>query len=150
MLLSPLRNEHRDCLPCSGKKNKFRHFVVVVQLVHRLMQADISCTTTARLFFFPLLADYHAYLDDLFCDGCGPSGDPARQPDARAYEEHGQRRPGRHDGQEAADQRQTAAHRAAPASHHLRDTRPENLMRAFRFLRYLYQAKQTISCQIFF
>ena len=115
------------CLPCSGKKNKFCHFVVVVQLVHRLMQADISCTTTARLFFFPLLADYHAYLDDLFCDGCGPSGDPARQPDARAHEEHGQRRPGRHDGQEAADQRQTAAHRAAPASHHLRDTRSENL-----------------------
>ena len=29
--------------------------VVVVQLIHRLMQADISCTTTARLFFFPLL-----------------------------------------------------------------------------------------------
>ena len=32
------------------------HFLVVVQLIHRLAQADISCTTTARLFFFPLLA----------------------------------------------------------------------------------------------
>ena len=28
--------------------------VVVVQLIHRLTQADISCTTTAYLFFFPL------------------------------------------------------------------------------------------------
>ena len=39
----------------SGKKNKRGHFLVVVQLSHRLMQADISCTTTARMFFFPLL-----------------------------------------------------------------------------------------------
>ena len=41
----------------SGKRNKFVHFLVVVQLIHRLTQADIrfSCTTTARLFFFPLL-----------------------------------------------------------------------------------------------
>ena len=40
----------------SGKENKFGHFVVVVvQLIHRLTQADISCTTTARLFSFPLL-----------------------------------------------------------------------------------------------
>ena len=29
--------------------------LVVVQLIHRLAQADISYTTTARLFFFPLL-----------------------------------------------------------------------------------------------
>ena len=29
---------------------------MVVQLILRLTQADISCTTTARLFFFPLLA----------------------------------------------------------------------------------------------
>ena len=29
--------------------------MVVVQLIHRLTQADISCTTTASLFFFPLL-----------------------------------------------------------------------------------------------
>ena len=41
-----------------GKKNTFCHFVVVVQLIHRLTQADISCTTPARLFFFPLLANY--------------------------------------------------------------------------------------------
>ena len=27
--------------------------VVVVHLIHRLIQADISCTRTARLFFFP-------------------------------------------------------------------------------------------------
>ena len=32
-------------------------FLVVVQLIHRLRQADISCTTTDRLFFNPLL-DY--------------------------------------------------------------------------------------------
>ena len=31
------------------------NFVVVVQLIHRLAQAYISYTTTARLFFFPLL-----------------------------------------------------------------------------------------------
>ena len=30
---------------------------VVVQLIHILMQADISCTTAARLLLFPLLAD---------------------------------------------------------------------------------------------
>ena len=41
--------------PSRGKKNKFGHFLVVVQLIHRLMQADISCTTTARLFFCLLL-----------------------------------------------------------------------------------------------
>ena len=39
----------------SGKENKFGHFVVGVQLIHRLMQADINCTTIACLFFFPLL-----------------------------------------------------------------------------------------------
>ena len=39
----------------SGKKNKFGHFLVFVELIHRLTQADISCTTMARLFFFPLL-----------------------------------------------------------------------------------------------
>ena len=32
----------------SGKKNKFGHFLVVVQLIHKLMLADISCTTTSR------------------------------------------------------------------------------------------------------
>ena len=32
-------------------------FFIVVQLIHRLTQADISCTTTARLFFFPLLEE---------------------------------------------------------------------------------------------
>ena len=36
-----------------GKKNKFGHFLVVVQLIHRLTQAD--CTTATHLFFFPLL-----------------------------------------------------------------------------------------------
>ena len=45
-------------LPSSGKKNKFVCLLVVGQLTHRLMQADISCTRTARLFFFPLLVDY--------------------------------------------------------------------------------------------
>ena len=39
------------------KQWKFGHFFVVVQLIHRLTQADISCTTTACLFFFTLL-DY--------------------------------------------------------------------------------------------
>ena len=37
------------------KKNKFGHFLVVVQLINRLTHADNSYTTTARLFFFPLL-----------------------------------------------------------------------------------------------
>ena len=37
------------------KKNKFGHVLVAVQLIHRLKQADISYTTMARLFFFPLL-----------------------------------------------------------------------------------------------
>ena len=36
----------------SGNKNKFCLFLVVVQLIHRLTQADISCTTTARMFVF--------------------------------------------------------------------------------------------------
>ena len=31
-------------------------FLVVVQLIHRLAQSDIGWSTTARLFFFPLLA----------------------------------------------------------------------------------------------
>ena len=43
--------------PSSGKKNKSGNFLVVVQLIHRLTQADISCTTTPRLFFFPLLVN---------------------------------------------------------------------------------------------
>ena len=34
--------------------------VVVVQLIHRLTQVDISFTTTAHLFFFPQLG--HTYL----------------------------------------------------------------------------------------
>ena len=38
------------------KKNKFGHFKGVVQLIHRLTQGDTSYTTTARVFFFPLLA----------------------------------------------------------------------------------------------
>ena len=42
----------------SGKKNKFGHFLVDVKLIHRLIQADICCTTTARLFFFPLLVSH--------------------------------------------------------------------------------------------
>ena len=32
-----------------------RTSLAIVQLIHRPTQADISCTTTARLFFFPLL-----------------------------------------------------------------------------------------------
>ena len=35
----------------SGKKNKFGNFVVVVQLIHRLTQADVSCTTTYKLTY---------------------------------------------------------------------------------------------------
>ena len=46
--LSPTTNQ--------WEKNKFGHFVVVVQLIHRLTQAEISCTTMARMFFIPLLA----------------------------------------------------------------------------------------------
>ena len=45
----------------SGKKNKFGHFWLLDgQLIHRLKQADISCTTTDRLFFFPLLGPHVA------------------------------------------------------------------------------------------
>ena len=49
--------KHLSCrsLSSSGKKNKFGHFLGDVQLIRRLTKADISCTTTARLFFFPLL-----------------------------------------------------------------------------------------------
>ena len=36
--------------------------MVVVQLIHRLTQADISCTTMARLFFFPQLVGHVSYL----------------------------------------------------------------------------------------
>ena len=38
------------------KKEQVCQFFVVVQLIHRLTKADISCTTTAHMFFFPLLA----------------------------------------------------------------------------------------------
>jgi len=34
---------------------KHGHFLVVVQLIHRLTEADIRCTTTACLFFFHCL-----------------------------------------------------------------------------------------------
>ena len=37
------------------KKEQVWPFLVVVQRIHRLMQADISCTRTARLIFLPLL-----------------------------------------------------------------------------------------------
>ena len=46
--------------PSRGKKNKFGHFLVVVQLILRLTQADISCTAMARLFFFPLHGSHPA------------------------------------------------------------------------------------------
>ena len=40
-------SEILELLTSSGKKaSKFGHFLVVVQLIHRLRQADISCTTT--------------------------------------------------------------------------------------------------------
>ena len=39
------------------KRTSLAIFLVVVQLIHRLTQSDISCTTTARLFFFPQLED---------------------------------------------------------------------------------------------
>ena len=41
----------------SRGKKQIWWFFVVVQLIHRLTQADISCTTMAHMFFFPLLAD---------------------------------------------------------------------------------------------
>ena len=44
------------------KRTKFSHLLVVVQLIHRLTQADISCTTMLRLFFFPRL-DLHQPAD---------------------------------------------------------------------------------------
>ena len=37
-------------------------FFVFVQLIHRLTQVDISCTTAALLFFFPLLGHYRERL----------------------------------------------------------------------------------------
>ena len=39
-------------------RKEFGHFLVVVQLIHRLTRSDISCTTTARLFFFPLFGGH--------------------------------------------------------------------------------------------
>ena len=45
----------RGWWPSSGEKNKFGRFLVVVQLIHRLTQADSSCTTMGH--FFPPLAD---------------------------------------------------------------------------------------------
>ena len=39
----------------SRSKEELGNFLVVVFLIHRLMHADISCTTTAQLFFFTLL-----------------------------------------------------------------------------------------------
>ena len=50
---------YRDGLLSSrGKRTSLAIFVVVAQLIHRLAQADISCTTTARLFFIPPLVYY--------------------------------------------------------------------------------------------
>ena len=37
--------------------NKFGDFLVVVQLIHRMKRADISCTTMTPMFFFLVLAD---------------------------------------------------------------------------------------------
>ena len=51
--------------PRSGKKNKFGHFLVIVQLIHRLTQADISCTTTATLVFPHCLVLCHFYCPKL-------------------------------------------------------------------------------------
>ena len=45
-------------IPKQWKKNKLGHFLVVVQLIHRLTQADISCATTPRLFYFPRLVPF--------------------------------------------------------------------------------------------
>ena len=42
------------------KKYQVWPFLVVVQLIHRLRQADICCTTTAQLFFIPLLVHRRA------------------------------------------------------------------------------------------
>ena len=56
----------------SGKKNKFGHLLIVVQLIHRLVQADISSTTTACLFIFPLLVDLHQDADLLALDDGRP------------------------------------------------------------------------------
>ena len=46
-----------DWWASSGKEKRFFHFLVFVQLIHRMTQTDISCTTTGRFFFFPLLVD---------------------------------------------------------------------------------------------
>ena len=46
--------------------NKFGHFLVVVQLIHRPTQADISCTTMSRMFFLPLLALHHSIFKIFF------------------------------------------------------------------------------------
>ena len=51
--------------PSSGKKNKSGNFLVVVQLIHRLTQAEISCTIMARLFFSPLLEHNTFILESL-------------------------------------------------------------------------------------
>ena len=44
------------------EKKQVWPFFFVVQLLHILTQADFSCTTIARLFFFPLLDQEHSKL----------------------------------------------------------------------------------------
>ena len=55
-MISAIQNPILLQLSSSGKKNKFGHVLGVVQLIHRLIQADISCTTMTHLFFFHCLA----------------------------------------------------------------------------------------------
>ena len=55
------------------KKALVRPCTVVVLPIHRLTQADISCTTTAHLFFFPLLNDStskHATIYSNYLNNC--------------------------------------------------------------------------------
>ena len=56
-MISAIQNPILLQLSSSGKKNKFGHVLGVVQLIHRLIQADISCAAMAWWFYFPLLVD---------------------------------------------------------------------------------------------
>ena len=54
-VLSGSNTRRRTYVPKEWKNEQVWPFFIVVQLIHRLTQEDISCTTMGHLFFFPLL-----------------------------------------------------------------------------------------------
>ena len=58
-------NYFKSCTDQEVEK-EFGLFLVAAQLIHRLTQADISCTTTAHLSFTPLLDTDNIKKDQIF------------------------------------------------------------------------------------